>query len=88
MTTELTQQLPPAITTANQPAVPAGGGGRKRERQLKYNYPLFTTVRLSRENTDRLKAYGKYGSSIDDCIAIVLNLVERGYETPKDQRSF
>ena len=61
----------------------------KRGRLFKHIYPLYTTVRLSKNNTDRLKKYGRYGSSIDDCVTTVLDTIEtRGYETPKDQRSW
>ena len=95
MTTELTQQQ--QLPAANQPAEPltAGGvgGGRKRGRQLKYNYPLYTTVRLSKQNIDKLRGYGRYADSIDDVVTKLLDRLEefkkRGYEpNPIDGGSF
>ena len=61
---------------------------QEREQNIKRNYPLFSTTRLKRSTLTRLKTYGKYGDSIDDCITTVLDKLERGYEIPKDNRSF
>ena len=58
-----------------------------KERQ-KFNYPLFSTTRLRHSTLERLKKYGGYGFSIDDCVTTVLDKLERGYEIPEDNRSW
>jgi hypothetical protein len=57
--------------------------------KYQHRYPLFRTVRLRNSNIEKIKSKStRYGQSVDDILTEILNVLDRGYSTPEDQRSW
>ena len=46
---------------------------RKEEDKYKRDYPLYSTTRLRKSTLSRLKQYGKYGTSVDEIVVMLLD---------------
>ncbi|HZA62119.1 MAG TPA: hypothetical protein VE573_04550 [Nitrososphaeraceae archaeon] len=60
---------------------------RKEEDNYKRDYPLYSTTRLRKSTLSRLKQYGKYGTSVDEIVVMLLDRLE-GKEIMEENRAW
>jgi hypothetical protein len=56
--------------------------------EIQHTNETYRNIRISTNVADRLQSKGKMSDSYNSVIEKLLNQVDKGYDTPKDNRSF